>query len=147
MPLAPMSRSTVQVQPNVTPMIDVMLVLLIVFMVSAPMLIAGDAAIPPTAGNVAAHPDESGDCTLAIDADRLYTVNRRPVPAAALEGEVRQCLAARPGDHVVYLRADRSLDYAVVQSTMEVAARGGAGMVGLIADLPVSREHAGGRAP
>ena len=131
---APSTRTAVQVQPNVTPMIDVMLVLLIVFMVAAPLLVAGMPAVPPQAVNLKAHPDDPADYTLGIDRDGQYYLNKRPIVAAALEPALRRLFATRPDDRVLYLRADRSLDYGVVHSAMAVAARSGARVVGLVAE-------------
>ncbi len=134
----PTPRSAVQVQPNVTPMIDVMLVLLIVFMVAAPLLMTGVPAVPPRAVNLTAHPDDPADHTLGIDASGRYYLNKRLVAAAALEPALRRLFAAHPDDRVLYLRADRSLDYAVVQGAMDAAARAGARVVGLVAEQRAS---------
>ena len=76
--------------PNVTPMVDVMLVLLIIFMVVAPALLAGFNADPPQAQNIKDHPeDDKSDQVLGIDKDGNYYLNKKPITqedvAAALK--------------------------------------------------------------
>lgn len=136
------SRSAVQSQPNVTPMIDVMLVLLIVVMVAAPFLITGIPAVPPTGVNLTAHPVDPSDFTLGLDARGQLYLNKLPIERTAL-GPRLHALFARTEDRALYLRADRSLDYARVQETMDVAARSGARVVGLITQQAPGRRDAG----
>src|SRR5678816_1429039 len=80
----------VQSTPNVTPMVDVMLVLLIIFMVVAPALLAGFNADPPQAQNIKDHPEDSeADQVLGIDKDGNYYLNKKQIKqedvAAALK--------------------------------------------------------------
>src|SRR4029078_491374 len=66
--------------PNVTPMVDVMLVLLIIFMVVTPALLAGFQADPPQAQNIKDHPeDEQNDQVLGIDKDGHYYLNKKQI--------------------------------------------------------------------
>lgn len=134
MDAVPTARSTVQVQPNVTPMIDVMLVLLIVFMVVAPLLMNEHLPVPPRAINLTVHPKGPTDLTLGIDRDRVYYLNKRPIALGVLETELRRMFASRPDDRVLYLRADQQLDYGVVHEAMDIAARSGARVVGLVSE-------------
>src|SRR6266705_376551 len=60
---------SVKAEPNVTPMIDVMLVLLIIFMLVVPAISAGFQAIPPQGTNLKPHPEEERDQVLGIDAN------------------------------------------------------------------------------
>src|SRR5688572_32678755 len=72
--------SGVESRPNVVPMIDVMLVLLILFMVVAPALMAGFNATPPEGVNLKDHPeDENTDQVLGIDRDGQYYLNKRQI--------------------------------------------------------------------
>src|SRR5918993_4603234 len=74
------SGSSVESRPNVVPMIDVMLVLLIIFMVVAPALIAGFNATPPEGVNLKDHPeDEQADQVLGIDREGQYYLNKRQI--------------------------------------------------------------------
>src|SRR5678809_804804 len=74
------SDSGVASTPNVTPMVDVMLVLLIIFMVVTPALLAGFNADPPQAQNIKDHPeDEQNDQVLGIDKDGNYYLNKKQI--------------------------------------------------------------------
>src|SRR6202023_2746855 len=69
----------IKAEPNVTPMIDVMLVLLISFMIVVPALNAGFNALPPQGANLKAHPGDPGDQMLGIDAAGHYFLNKKPI--------------------------------------------------------------------
>jgi biopolymer transport protein TolR len=120
-------------EPNVTPMIDVMLVLLIIFMLVTPAIVNGMRAVPPSAAHVRAHPEEEADHTLGIDRDGTFYLDRRPVPAAQLAERLRT-LYAGSADRVLYLRADRDLGYAVVRDAMEIARGSGVRVIGMVAE-------------
>ena len=77
-------KSTVKADPNVTPMIDVMLVLLIIFMLVIPAINAGFVAVPPQGQNLKPHPEEDDDQVLGIDANGQYFLNKQPIPNATL---------------------------------------------------------------
>jgi biopolymer transport protein TolR len=136
------TRGSVQAQPNVTPMIDVMLVLLIVFMVAGPMLAAGVPAVPPTAVNLKSHPEDPADYTLGIDIRGQYYLGRKVIAADSLESRLDALFADRAEDHVLYVRADRAVHYAALQFAMDRAARAGAKVVSLIAEVPAGRREA-----
>src|SRR5438034_7818406 len=86
----------VQSTPNVTPMIDVMLVLLIIFMVVAPALMAGFNATPPEGVNLKDHPeDEQTDQVLGIDRDGNYYLNKRPIRKEDLPTKIKAIFDAR----------------------------------------------------
>ena len=122
-------------EPNVTPMIDVMLVLLIIFMVVAPML-AGIHATPPAAVNLSAHPDSTENVTLGMDAFGQYYLNERLVSRSSLDSALRAIYAGRDGDHLLYINADRRLDYAKILDAMDLARGAGITVVGMIAIRP-----------
>src|SRR5829696_5145886 len=101
--------------PNVTPMIDVMLVLLIIFMVVTPALLAGFNADPPQGQNLKEHPEDAeNDQVLGIDKDGNYYLNKKPIAKDAMEAEIKRIYATREVDHTMYLKADAGLDYAKV---------------------------------
>ena len=121
--------------PNVTPMIDVMLVLLIIFMVVTPALLAGFNADPPQAQNIKDHPeDEQNDQVLGIDKDGNYYLNKKPITKDRLESEIKRIYATREIDHTMYLKADAGLDYAKVVDATDMAAKNGVRVVALISD-------------
>ena len=115
---------------NVTPMVDVMLVLLIIFMVTAPLLTAG---VPVELPDSRAKAVDTDDEPLAISIDPAGVIFvgdelvRGPDLAARLERE-----AARPNPPAVLLRADRSLDYGRVMAVMGELNRAGLNKVSLI---------------
>jgi biopolymer transport protein TolR len=124
----------VQSSPNVTPVIDVMLVLLIIFMVVTPALLAGFNATPPQGQNLKDHPeDEENDQVLGIDKDGNYYMNKKPVAKTALEGEIKRIYTNRD-DHVLYLKADKDLPYEKVVDATDVAAKNGVTVVAMISD-------------
>jgi len=133
-----MTRASMQVraEPNVTPMIDVMLVLLIIFMVVGPTLIDGFNATPPDARYTSRHPDEPGEAVLGIDASGQLYLDKVPVDSATLSRRLAMRFRNQPDDRVVLLRADESLPYARLQTTMDIAARAGAQIVGLVSRTP-----------
>ena len=72
--------SGVKADPNVTPMIDVMLVLLVIFMIVIPQINAGFKAVPPEEANLRPHPEEDGDQVLGMtDSEGRYYLNKKPV--------------------------------------------------------------------
>jgi biopolymer transport protein ExbD len=125
--------TSVKAEPNVTPLIDVMLVLLIIFMIVTPLINAGFNAQPPTGINLKAHPEEPGDQVLGIDAEGQYYLNKRPIANAALPDSLK-AIYANTEDHVLYLKADKDLKYAKVLEAIDIAAQNGVRVVGAITD-------------
>ena len=125
----------VQSTPNVTPMIDVMLVLLIIFMVVAPALMAGFNATPPEGVNLKDHPeDEQTDQVLGIDREGQYYLNKRQIKNDDLAPMLKKIFDARTEDKILYLKADKTLDYAKVLDAIDLASKNGVRVVGMISD-------------
>src|SRR4051812_6277766 len=121
--------------PNVTPMIDVMLVLLIIFMVVAPALLAGFNAKPPEGVNLKDHPEDSNlDQVLGIDRDGQYYLNKKPIRNADLPSLIKRIFDARTEDKILYLKADQQLDYAKVLDAVDIAMKNGVRVLGMISD-------------
>jgi biopolymer transport protein ExbD len=128
--------NAVQSSPNVTPMIDVMLVLLIIFMVVTPQLLAGFTAEPPHAINLKDHPeDPENDHVFGIDAGGRYYLDKKLYDEAAIAPQIKEWYTA-PGreDFVMYLRAHGDLPYSKVQDAMEIAMKNGVRVMGLIGE-------------
>jgi biopolymer transport protein TolR len=104
---------------NVTPMVDVMLVLLIIFMVTAPLLVAGVKVDLPDS-KAAALDQQQKPVRISIDKDGTVFVDDEKVSSDALAPKLAQVAAAshEPGGPLVYLRADRALDYGRVMAVM-----------------------------
>ena len=126
----------VQSSPNVVPMIDIMLVLLIIFMVVAPALMAGFNATPPEGVNLKDHPeDENVDQVLGIDRDGVYYLNKKQLSRNEdLPGLLKQIYDNRTEDKILYLKADKTLDYAKVLDAIDIASKNGVRVVGMISD-------------
>jgi len=85
------SGGGVKAEPNVTPMIDVMLVLLIIFMVVTPALLAGFNAQPPQGQNLKDHPEDTeNDQVLGIDKDGNYYLNKKPIKNETLADQLKK---------------------------------------------------------
>ena len=135
MAMSASSGGGVKAEPNVTPMIDVMLVLLIIFMVVTPALLAGFNAVPPQGQNLKDHPEDAEtDQVLGIDRDGNYYLNKKPIAKTAIEAEIKRIYEARQTDKVMYLKADKELLYSKVVDATDMAAKNGVRVLGLISD-------------
>ena len=130
------SRHTVAPVPNVTPMIDVMLVLLCIFMIVTPALSAGVDAEPPQGEHLRPHPDDGGDHTLAIDASGRLYLDRRGITAAELPKALAGLVPASASDRILFVRAHRTLDFGTIRAALDVASASGVAVVGLVAEEP-----------
>jgi biopolymer transport protein ExbD len=124
----------VKSEPNVTPMIDVMLVLLIIFMVVTPALLAGFNAVPPEGQNLKAHPEDNSDQTLGIDKDGQYYLNKKPIRNETLAEQLKRIYDARTEDKILYVKAHKDIEYGKVLDVLDIAAKNGARVVGMISD-------------
>lgn len=134
-----MSMSTsgggaVQAEPNVTPMIDVMLVLLIIFMVIIPTLVSGVNAQPPAGQNLKPHPQQDQDQLLGIDNQGQYYLNRTAIPNASLGTALTDIYSRRTEDKILYVKADKNLDFGKIMDALDVAARSGVRMTAMVTD-------------
>ncbi len=131
-------RGRRRVQPmaeiNVTPFVDVMLVLLIVFMVAAPLLTVG---VPVELPKTAATPlpsDTEEPLTVTLGADGGVTIQSTAVPFDDLV-ERLQGIATERADDRIYLRADGSVPYERVAQVMGALNAGGFSSIGLVTDV------------
>ncbi len=127
-------NASVKAEPNVTPMIDVMLVLLIIFMIVVPALTSGFQAAPPQGQNLKSHPPEDEDQILGIDRNGQYYLNTKPIPNADLATRLKAIYDVRQIDKIMYVKADKGLDYAKVLDAIDIAAKNGVRVTGMIAD-------------
>ncbi len=124
----------VKAEPNVTPMIDVMLVLLIIFMLVVPAISAGFQAIPPQGTNLKPHPEEERDQVLGIDADGQYFLNKAPIPNAELAQRLNAIYENREEDKLLYVKARKDLEYGKVLDALDIAAHNHVAVTGMITD-------------
>src|SRR5262245_30358186 len=114
---------------NVTPLVDVVLVLLLVFMVTAPMMSRGiDVSLP-----VANQPQiqQQDRITVSVNAEGRVYIGDRPVNLVLLEEQVRALTGGRP-DAVVYLRADEGLRYGQVIKVVDLIKNAGVDRIGFV---------------
>ena len=124
----------VESSPNVTPMIDVMLVLLIIFMLVIPAITAGFQAIPPTGVNLKPHPEEDQDQVLGIDANGQYYLNKKAIKNADLGPMLKQIFETRETDKLLYVKAHKDLQYGKVLDALDIAAHNDVRVTGMITD-------------
>ncbi|MEC7258936.1 MAG: protein TolR, partial [Pseudomonadota bacterium] len=119
---------------NVTPFVDVMLVLLIIFMVAAPLLTVGvPVELPKTAAG-ALPSDNEEPLTVTITAEGAVQIQTTETPRDQLVPKLRAIAAERASDRV-YLRADGAIPYEVVMQVMGALNAGGFSNVGLVTDI------------
>ena len=119
---------------NVTPMIDVMLVLLIIFMIVTPLIAAGFKATLPKGKNLDPRPEGDNEIVLGIDQAGRYFLNGRPIPSGSLEDQLRSTYAARTEDKILYFKADNQLKYGKIQEAVETARRAGVRVMAAITE-------------
>ena len=126
-------QSAAMSEINVTPFVDVMLVLLIIFMVAAPMLTVGvPIELPDTAANSLPNEDEE-PLTITITADGLLLIQNTEVSDGELIPKLQAIAAERTSDKV-FLRADGALAYERVAQVMGALNKGGFNNIGLVTD-------------
>ena len=130
---------------NVTPMIDVMLVLLIIFMIVTPAITAGFQATVPRAMNPESREEQEGEIRLGIDKDGKFFLDitdprtnkytgPRSIGDADLPAQLVTLYATRTVDKILYLKADENIEFARVQEAIEIARKAGVRVIGAIAE-------------
>ena len=126
-------RSRPMSEINVTPFVDVMLVLLIIFMVAAPLMTVGvPVELPKTAAGALAGEEEE-PLSVTVTGEGVVMIQTTEVPRNELVGRLRAIAAERDGTRV-YLRADGAVPYSDVMQVMGALNRGGFADIGLVTD-------------
>ena len=122
---------------NVIPLVDVVLVLLLIFMLTAPMMYRGiDVNLPRSSSK---SPSQDERLVLTITKDRLHFLNDRALPLATLEPRLRELVRDRP-EKTIYIKADKELPYGYVVETMDRVRRAGVERVGMVTEPLPKRE-------
>ncbi len=130
---------------NVVPLVDVMLVLLIIFMVAAPMMVQGlEVKLPATDSGALKQNDEL--LVLSLDREGSLFLDKEPVALEGLAGKIASVTAAKPGTKV-YLRADRDVSYGLVMSVMAQTKKAGVADLGMVTEPGQEQTPARGQRP
>lgn len=117
---------------NVTPLVDVMLVLLIIFMVTAPMMMQGvSVSLPQTTSKPLQ--SEKEHLIITVDRGQQIYINDYKVALEALQAKLKKIFEGRP-DQKVYLRADKTVPYGVVVRVMSEIKNAGVGKLGMVTE-------------
>ncbi|MAM85338.1 MAG: biopolymer transporter ExbD [Acidobacteria bacterium] len=119
---------------NVTPLVDVMLVLLIIMMLVAPMLQKGVDVRLPQAANTVDKPETQDQTILSITADRRFYVNSVQVADTELLNRVQSAVDQAGGDRIVLIKGDEDAPYSSIMQVMDELRRVGIEDVGLVVD-------------
>ncbi len=119
---------------NITPFVDVMLVLLIIFMVAAPLLTVGVPVELPKTAAQALPAEQEEPLTVTITADGTVQIMTTDTAREELVVKLRAVAAEREGDRV-FLRADGSVPYSAVMEIMGALSAGGFSNIGLVTDI------------
>jgi biopolymer transport protein ExbD len=118
---------------NVTPLVDVMLVLLIIMMIVAPMLQKGVDVRLPTAVNRQDKPDTQEQTVVAVTADGRMHLNQVAIPDRDMPDRLNEALESKK-EKIVYLKADQDASYGRVMAAFDALRKANVENIGLIAD-------------
>ncbi|MEC8379389.1 MAG: protein TolR [Myxococcota bacterium] len=131
--------SGVMSEINVTPFVDVMLVLLIIFMVTAPMMNQGlEVDLPDANANALPADTEDDMLTLSITENGQYFINKREILTNELEAKLMAISEANP-DQAVYLKADANVPYEKVAQLMAACTQAGITKIGMVTEPGVDQ--------
>ena len=156
-------EGAVKSEPNVVPMIDIMLVLLIIFMIVTPVISAGFQAQMPMGKNIEKSPEDQGDIVLGMDSEGCFYLDpgtgetgympgcptnpddparlSKSAYLAKLQETLRQVYENRTKDKIMYFKADRELAFGDVQEAIEIARAAGVRVLATVTEE--IREEAG----
>jgi len=118
---------------NVTPLCDVMLVLLIIMMIVAPLLQQGVAVKLPVAANTSDKPESQDQTVIAIAKDKSMYLQAKPIQEGELATRVNELLENKK-EKIVIIRADEEVEYSAVMAAMDQLRQAGVEDIGLITD-------------
>ena len=130
---------------NVTPLVDVMLVLLIIMMLVAPLLQQGVSVKLPIAANTVDKPETQGQTVIAIGKNKELYINAKPVREGELATRVNEIIENQK-EKIVLIKADEEVEYGAVMSAMDQLRQAGIEDIGLVTERKLKPgESAGGK--
>ena len=129
---------------NVTPLVDVMLVLLIIMMLVAPMLQKGVDVKLPQAANTVDKPESQEQTVVAVTADKRYYVNSVMVREDDLTQKVQEALESKT-EKIVLIKGDEDAPYSAIMATMDRLRAAQIVNVGLVTERRLTRSGTGGQ--
>ena len=133
------AKGGVKADINVTPLVDVMLVLLIIMMLVAPMLQQGVSVKLPTASTTVDKPEVQGQTVVAIGRDKSMYLNAKPVQESDMATKVNELLE-NAKEKIVLIKADEEVEYGAVMEAMDALRMGGIEDMGLITGEPAKKK-------
>jgi biopolymer transport protein TolR len=137
------AKGGVKADINVTPLVDVMLVLLIIMMLVAPMLQKGVDVRLPEAGNSSDKPETQNQTVLAVTADKRYYVNSVPVAESELLTRIQSALEDQK-EKIVLIKGDTDAPYSAIMAVMDKLREAQIEDVGLITEKKLQAGGMGG---
>jgi biopolymer transport protein ExbD len=128
-------QTAVKAEPNVIPMIDIMLVLLIIFMIVTPLIANGFQATMPVGDNLDKRPEGDNEVVLGIDMNGGYFLDGLPVPAEALGDQLKAIYDKREEDKILYFRAHEGLKFSKIEDAVEIARKSGVRVMAAITEI------------
>ncbi len=119
---------------NITSLADVSITLLVIFIITAPMMTPGiDVNLPRTDASL---PHDEEGVTVSINRAQEIFVDNDKITLEKFEGKIRQILSSKPPGIIVYLRADKEVDYGFVVEIVGRLRKAGVKELGLVAEIP-----------
>ncbi len=141
MAISTSSQAAVSADINVTLMADVMLVLLIIFMITAPLIAAGFQATLPQGVNLIKAEEDKSDVVLGIDKNGDFYLNTKPIDKADVVARLTSIYATEhTQDRILYLKADVELKMEKIQEAVKMARDAGVAVIAAVTEQRLGSE-------